>query len=267
MLKNINELGPREAEFISVFASKGKKFFTTKEAIEFWKNIKLTKKKLSVLQRKGWIDRIERGKYLVIPLEAGPQRQWSEHPFLIAGMLAEPACIAYWSAIHFWNWTEQMPRITYVQTTQRKNRKSKKIMGIQYEIVTVPRWKFYGHIKQWQGDASFLITDKEKTLIDCSDDPKRSGGIEELYKAVKNAAPEIDFNKLDSYVTRFKNGAVKKRLGYLFENVHSKLDKTASTVLKRWSTELSAGINPLSTEAPLKGKISTRWHLRINVDI
>lgn len=58
MLKNINELGPLEAEFISVFASKGKKVFTTREAIEFWKNIKVPAD-LIIPFEKAWTTSIE----------------------------------------------------------------------------------------------------------------------------------------------------------------------------------------------------------------
>ncbi len=137
MLKNITGLGPREAEFISSIASQTKKIFTIQEAIKFWGTSHITGKKLSHLEKKGWLARIERGKYLVIPLEAGPGRHWSENSMLIASMLAEPACIAYWSAIRFWNRTEQLPRIIYVQTTQRKNMSRKSVLGNRFEIVTM----------------------------------------------------------------------------------------------------------------------------------
>jgi predicted transcriptional regulator of viral defense system len=57
----------------------------------------LTAKKLP-----GWLRRLERGVYLLIQLEAGPARAWTENGIIIAQYLVDPAVIAYWSAIHYW---------------------------------------------------------------------------------------------------------------------------------------------------------------------
>lgn len=267
MLKNISELGPKEARFVSLSAAKDGGFFTLDEAIQFWGSRKMAWNILSRLQKKGWIERIERGKYFVIPLEAGPSREWSENPYLVASALVHPCAIAYWSAIRHWNWTEQIPRIMYLQTTRRKSRPRRTICGVEYEIVTVSKRKFFGHAKQWHAGKAFLVTDKEKTLIDCADDVERSGSIEELAKAVVHAAKEISWEKLDRYADQFPNATVKKRLGYLFETLVSDLPQEAQDVLPKWQGELAAGISPLLTKGGTKGKISTRWRIRINAGI
>src|SRR5260221_6116832 len=105
MVKTITELGPREAKFLSLFATKNGGFIRLDEAAKFWKNKKVTYDVLSRLERKGWVARIEKGKYLIIPLEAGPDRKWNADPHAIASELVSPAAIAYWSAIHHWHWT------------------------------------------------------------------------------------------------------------------------------------------------------------------
>jgi Predicted transcriptional regulator len=146
--KTITELGPREAEFLSKVASTQNHQFNIEYALEFWGSAEMAWKKLRLLERKGWIARIERGKYLVIPLEAGPERQWSEDSYLIANELVQPAAIAYWSALRHWNWTEQIPRIVYVQTTKRKKNSNLLVFNVQYEFVTVNQRKFYGPYKR-----------------------------------------------------------------------------------------------------------------------
>jgi len=82
--KNITELGPREAEFLSQVASSNQQLFTVQNAVKFWGDVEMAWKKLRHLERKGWIARLERGKYLVIPLEAGPERRWSEDAYIVA---------------------------------------------------------------------------------------------------------------------------------------------------------------------------------------
>ncbi|MDH4220428.1 MAG: hypothetical protein OEW23_16855 [Candidatus Aminicenantes bacterium] len=267
MLKNITELGPKEAQFISLFAMKNIGFFLLEEAVQFWKSRKLTYDILWRLEKKGWIKRIERGKYLIIPLEAGPRREWSVDSYVMASFVAEPGAIAYWTAIRHWNWTEQVPRVVYVQTTKRKSRTQLTIFGVEYEIITVSKRKFFGHTKEWRDGKACLVTDKEKTLIDCADYVERSGSILELAKAVKEAAGEISWARLNDYAERFPNGAVKKRLGYLFEKLVPQLSIEAKGMLEGWQQGLTKGISPLNTAGPKRGKIYTRWKILINAEI
>lgn len=267
MIKNITELGPKEAKFISLFAAKKNGFFSAKEAIQFWKSKKLTYNVLWRLEKKGWIERLEKGKYLIIPLEAGPKREWSADAYVIAGQLVKPAAIAYWTALRHWNWTEQVPRIVYVQTTKRKSSSRHTIFGVEYEVVTVSKRKFFGHVKEWRDGRMCLITDKEKTLIDCADDVERSGSIIELAKAAKEASQQISWSKLNKYAELFPNGAVKKRLGFLFEKKDLPLSIEAKGILQNWQERLTKGISLLNPAGPRSGKISTRWKIQINVEI
>ena len=264
--KTITELGRKEAEFLSHMSTAGGQF-NIEQAVKFWRSREMANKKLHQLEKRGWVARIERGKYLVIPLEAGAQRSWSEEPYLIASTLVQPAAISYWTAIRHWNWTEQIPRIIYIQTTSRKKATGRTVFGVQYQFVTVPKTKFYGHVKEWYKGKPVLISDKEKTLVDCADDVERAGTIEELAKAVKSAATEISWLKLNEHVQRFPNRAVMKRLGFLFERLVTPLPDEAQRVLQGWQPVLSAGVAPLQPGGSVTGRISTRWHIQINTEV
>lgn len=264
MKKNITQLGARENEFLMTLAGIDKKIFTFEEAAPFWGSSHNAQIAIHRLVKKRWLAPIEKGKYLIIPHEAGPNRKWTEDSTLIASALVNPAIIAYWSAIRHWNWTEQIPRIVYVQTTKRKSRPRRKIFGVQYEFVTVAPQKVFGNVKEWLNGKPFWVTDREKTLIDCADDVDRAGSIEELAKAVQEGAKEISWKKLDEYVKRFSNGAVKKRLGYLFETCAPKLSEEGRAVLAKWQERLSAGISPLVPSLAQRGKIVLRWRIHVN---
>jgi predicted transcriptional regulator of viral defense system len=260
-------LGARENAFLMDLASSGKSIFTIKEARDFWGSPNNTRIAVHRLMSKGWLVAIERGKYLIVPLEAGISRKWTEDSFIIASALVEPAAVAYWSAIRHWNWTEQIPRVVYVQTTKRKKRLRRKVLGVQYEFVTIPKSKFYGLAKEWRNGKLVLITDREKTLIDCADDVERAGTIEELAKAVKSAAVEISWERIDEYLRKFPNGAAKKRLGYLFETHVPSLPSPAHELLESWQQTLSAGVALLQPAGPRTGKIVTRWRILINAEV
>jgi predicted transcriptional regulator of viral defense system len=266
MLKPIS-IGKRENSFLLQFAGSGRRFFRFDEAIAFWGSTHNARIALHRMRKKGLLAQVEKGKYLILPLESGEDRQWSEDPYLVADFLVQPAAIAYWSAIRHWGWTEQIPGIVYVQTTQRKSRKRIRVFGVEYEFVTVNRRKFYGHTREWRAERAILITDREKTLVDCSDDVERAGTIEELVKAVKGGAPEISWQKLNEHAQQFPNRAVPKRLGFLLESVTTGLPAEAKDMLSAWRSRLSAGVVDLQPGGGKRGRIVSRWRVRVNVEV
>ncbi len=74
---------------------------------------------LGRLEQGGWLRRIERGLYMLIPLESGPDRTWTQDSLVIGTRLAEPSAVSYWSAFRYWNLTEQLPHIVFILTPRR----------------------------------------------------------------------------------------------------------------------------------------------------
>jgi predicted transcriptional regulator of viral defense system len=64
-------------------------------------------------------ERIEKGKYLTIPLGA-KKGGYTINEFVIGSQLVKPAVIAYWSALNYHWFTEQIPNTVFIQTTARK---------------------------------------------------------------------------------------------------------------------------------------------------
>ncbi len=76
---------------------------------------------------------------------------------MIAPYLIEPAAVAYWSALHYWQFTEQMPRTVFVQSPARKRQSEKEILGITFRFVTVVETKFFGvaqRMRSWNKTMS-----------------------------------------------------------------------------------------------------------------
>lgn len=239
--------------------------FTVEDARVHWGDDNRARAHLHTLAAKGWIERLERGKYIIIPLEAGPQREWSENPFLIAGELVEPAAVAYWSALHHWQFTEQVPRITYVQTTTRKLPSRRMVLGTSYQFVTVTERKFFGQKREFVGHQSYRITDPEKTLIDCLDRPDLAGGVPEVIKALR-PTERIRWAVLDDYLQRLGSGAVAKRLGFLVERSNLPIPDREEH-LTRWREHLTSGLAKLDPSSPREAhRIDTRWRIRVNLD-
>ncbi len=209
---------------------------------------------LSRLEKRGWIERIERGKYMIIPL-GGEKGEYTVDEYIVASILAQPYCIGYWSALNYHGFSEQIPTTVFIQTTARKKQRKKKIFGVDYRMIRLKKEKFFGIETFWSGDEQVNITDKEKTLVDCLDKPKYCGGVIEVAKGVRSQ--DFDEKKIRGYIQKIGNTGVLRRFGYLCDLYGLDLDLPsidAKNYLK---------LDPSLSD---KGYRNSRWRLKINID-
>jgi predicted transcriptional regulator of viral defense system len=221
-----------------------------------------TRQFLERLHRKGWIRRIKRGHFAVIPLSSGEERTPQLHEFLVAMELVSPAAIAYWSALNHHGMTEQLPRTVFVATNHRVRRPAKEALGMTFKIVSLRPTKFFGLVRDWINERSFWVTDKEKTIIDGLDHPNYVGGLNEIAKALTLAWLDLDETKLFDYALKIGNSAVTKRLGFLMEALG-----LGETEPLRKIAPLSSGFSLLDPTLPKRGKHNSRWGLLVNVEV
>ena len=233
-----------------------RKIFTIDDAKEISGiDKKILKVILLRLEKRGWIERIEKGKYMIIPL-GSKKGEYTLNEFLIGSLLVQPCIISYWSALNYYGFTEQIPSTVFIQTTSRKKKQEIEIFGVRYKIIRVNREKIFGIEKTWIEEEQITITDKEKTIIDCLDKPKYCGGIIEVAKALKTR--DYNPNKLVNYAERIGNSGVIRRLGYLNDLFSLQMDissiKTRNYLL-------------LDPTMPKKGETNAKWRLIINTDL
>jgi predicted transcriptional regulator of viral defense system len=261
MTHTITELGPREAEFLATMAGTAKDVFTSQQAERFWGAGPVTRNALSRLESKGWLERLERGRYMIVPLEAGVGREWSEDPLVIGSFLAPSGAAAYWTAVRHWGWTTQLPRTQFFITAKRRANPRKSILGVPYRFVTLKPDQLFGIAEELSSGLAIRVTDRERTIVDILDRPDLAGGIAEVSEALARAWGEIDLTRLTDYVERFGSGTVTKRLGYLAEDLSLAVPDGQR---QRWQSLKGAGITLLERGGPDKGRISSTWGLKIN---
>ena len=263
MTENMRKgLGKSEAYLLSSLLSAGKTSFTVEEALKISgmrRRSLITA--LHRLAKKGWLLRIERGRYQVIPLEAGPSPAYMEHSFALASTLVKPYYIGFWSALNFHGYTEQVPSTVFVATTRRKREVS--VGKVRFRFVRLSERKFFGYGEVWVGHLKVNVSDKEKTIVDCLDHPELCGGIAEAAKGLWNGADEISWEKLLDYALRVGNSAVLKRMGYLMELMGI---GPGEWFIEKLRGNMAKGFVKLDPMAGRKGRYSSRWLLIINVD-
>jgi len=244
----------RSIDLLNSLAKKGNTFIFV-DALKISNlSTKSVQKVLYRLQQRGAIERIEKGKYLIIPLGA-EKGKYTLHEFVIGSLLVEPYSIAYWSALNYYGLTEQIPTTVFIQTITRRFNHNPEVFGVQYKIAKVKKEKIFGIRKEWIEETQINITDKEKTIIDCLDKPQYCGGIIEVAKALKNN--KFNQKKLQNYAQRIGNSGVLRRLGYLCELLNIKIK------LPKLNTRNYLLLDPT---IPEKGPKSAKWRLIVNLD-
>jgi len=263
-LQNItrSQLGKKEAEFLAkagVHPIFGLPF--ARQVLRHKKDDP-TPQFLERLQSKGWIRRIRRGRFAVIPLSSGEDRSPQLHEFVVAMEIVSPAVIAYWSALNHHGMSEQLPRTVFVATDHPVRRQPGEVLGVNYKIVSLRPGKIFGVITDWINEIPFKVTDREKTIIDGLDLPQYVGGTSEIAKALKVSWKKLDEKKLRKYAAKIGNSAVAKRLGFLMEGLG-----LGDVEALRVSLPRAAGFSPLDPTMPKKGKYNRRWGLLVNAEI
>jgi predicted transcriptional regulator of viral defense system len=263
MMTQIRTMGPTEARLLNRLAANGHTIFTTDQARAVLdiddQNIN---KILYQLTRKRWLLRLEKGKYLILPLEAGMEGLYSVHEFVIATHLVQPGAISYASALSFHELSDLLPRAVLVATTRRKADVTVEELGVRFRFITIRAHKFFGLQTVMIEDQPVQITRPSKTLVDGLDHPELCGGIVELAKGLSRYAQAgPDWAQLTEDARRVGNRTVFKRLGFLSEILDLDVDEWA----EQWRTEMSPGETVLDPRYGRQGSYRTDWNLRVNV--
>jgi len=262
MAQTIRTLGDKGSNLLTELSRQGKRLFTFKDAAEVYgKSDGGLHRLLHTLVKRRWLQRVERGKYLILPFEAGREGEWTEHEFIIASYLIDPYYIGFRSALNYYGYTEQVSRTVFIASTHRKMKPELDISGVTYRFVHMTERKFFGDTKVILDGYGIKISEREKTIVDCLDRLEYCGGVSEVAKALSYGRDELDLVKMAHYAVQNGNKAVIKRLGYLLEL----LNFEAGNAINILRNNLSNGYSPLDTLGHREGRHIQRWRLLINV--
>ena len=106
-----------------------------------------------------------------------------------------------------------------------------------------------------------MVSEIERTIIDCLNHPQHCGGIPEIAKGIWIRRHEINWERLLEYAHRLNKKVVFHRLGFLLE-LYDLATKKFRNKLRR---ELSSSFPLLDTQMPKNGPYQSSWHLQVNI--
>jgi predicted transcriptional regulator of viral defense system len=169
------------------------------------------------LIRKGWLARLVGGRYMLLPPERGAENIGENNPLAIASAVVEKSYIGWWSAAAFHGFTTQVPATVTVAVLRQMAGRT--IEGADIKFVKVEARKFFGFKAYTVYGRKAVISEPEKTLIDCIDRPDLAGGPTELVRIVHTAMPRIEIDKLADAAFAMKSTSLLQRLGFLTDLV------------------------------------------------
>lgn len=218
---------------------------TLKEIIKKEKNY--SKLVLFRLKQQGLIFEIERNKYTL-----------HKNPLVIASSLIWPCYLSLWTALRYYNLTEQLPKNIFVITTRARKRQKIVFAGLRIIFVKVKPRFFFGFTKERFDSFNIFIAEPEKALIDSV--LLRKISFSEIAAIVQANPDKISAARILKYLLQIKNKALAKRFGFL-------LDKLGHDYFSKLKSYVSSNYCALDYAMPLKGKRNKKWKVIENVKL
>ncbi len=219
------------------------------------------------LRHKGWLERASWGKYLLVPPDQGPDAIGDSNLLARASRIANPYYLGFSTAASHYGLTTQHRNTIFLVTLARL--RGRALGDARVTIINPATGKFFGFEPVDVLGYKVMMSDREKTALDCIDRPDLAGGVGEVAAIVANASRRFDWVKAAGYLEKMGSGALVRRFGWLLDyvkadvpaDIREQMLKLAAPSRKTW-----LGPNPARARKA-KGAIGfdKTWRVFVNV--
>jgi predicted transcriptional regulator of viral defense system len=263
---NTRSLSAQESRVVLALRERGQREVTRADIVKLLgASLKAADKVIGSLRRKGWLERAAWGKYLLIPPEQGPDALGDSNLLALASRIANPYYIGFSTAAAHYGLTTQHRNVIFLVTPEHL--RARRVGEAQVRIVNPKPDKFFGFDAVDVLGYKVMISDREKTAIDCIDRPALAGGTGEAAVILATASRRLDWTKAADYLERIDSTALVRRFAWVMD--HVKADMPAEIrerllVLASRGPRTWLGANPLRKVPGAIGYDKT-WRLFVNV--
>ena len=258
-------LGTKERDILRILVASGKPAFAVQDVLErlgvsrAYGNLMLSR-----LQKKGWLQRVRHGVYSIVPLHSQTGEPLPEEPLAIAMSLFTPCHISGWTAAEHWDLTEQVSNALVVCTEKRQRGALQTLGRVKY-LTRFTKDTDTGVTNIWEGSSRVRIADPSRLVVDLLTSPKLGGGGRQTLDIVRAywRSEHAHGETLLSYAHRLGSGALFKRIGFTAE----RFGRVSEKWMRECRSGLSSGISLLDPSGSKRGRIVSRWNLKVNVPL
>ncbi|MDY6765214.1 MAG: hypothetical protein SV377_05960 [Halobacteria archaeon] len=182
---------------------------------------------------RGEIKRIQRGVYTA-----------HSDPLIYSTHIEKPSYVSLWTGLRYYDLTTQVPTKVHVMTG-----KDREDLG---EVVFHYTKYMFGFRKQIYRGFEISVAEKEKLLIDCLS--RSEVPVSELTELIE----DVEIRRFVELAERTSNKSLKKRAGYLFEEVREETVEELKTDDRNYPL--------LDLTQSDEGEINSEWRLKVNTN-
>ena len=260
----IRSLSPQESRIVLTLTEQGQREITRSRIIELLGvSSKVADHLIYSLRRKGWLERASWGRYLFIEPDQGPEALGESNLLALASRIADPYYIGFGTAATHYGLTTQYRNVIWLVTPIHL--RQRKIGEAQVCIVNPVARKFFGFGPVDVLGYKTIISDLEKTVIDCVDRPELAGGIGEATHILATACRRLNWGKVTDYLERIGSSPLIRRFGWLLDYVNAGIPSSERDRLLRLAGH--GRKTYLGPKGELEGTIgyNETWRLFVNV--
>jgi len=262
----VRTLSPQESRVVLALAEQKRREVARPEIIKLLGvSPKAADNVIESLRRKGWLERASWGEYLVIPPDEGPDALGETNLLALASRIADPYYIGYGSAAAHYGLTTQHRRVIFVVTPVRV--RGRQVGEGRVRVVNPKPSKFFGFAPVDVFGFKVMMSDREKTAIDCIDRPALAGGVAESVSILATAGRRFEWPKAADYLERMDSTALVRRFGWVMDHVKADIPADVRERLLRFAARgprTWMGPNPTTKVRGAIGYDKT-WRLFVNV--
>ena len=260
-------LSPQESRVVLALTEQGRRDATREEIIRLLGSTpKAADAAIKGLRKKGWLERATWGKYLLVPPDQGPDALGDSNLLALASRVADPYYIGFGTAAAHYGLTTQHRNVVVLVTPSKL--RSRNVGEARLKIVHQAQKKFFGFEPVDVFGQRVMMSDREKTALDCIDHPELAGGVGEAAAIFANASRRFDWTKAATYIDRFASSPLAHRVGWLLDHVKADVPQDvrahlldlAARTRKTW-----LGRDPARARAEDPIGFNETWRLFVNV--
>ena len=218
-----------------------------------------TRATVTGLVRKGLLERIAPGVYLIHPFRS-LSRPRAVSPQIVASVLLaeEPHFLGGWWAFTLHRLTQQVYG-SILDAYVTRERRPRRLRTARLVFHVLPESAFrYGISTVAIEDMDVRVSDAERTVLDALDYPRTFGDVREALQMVTPALDRVDHKQLVAYAARGSHPSTCQRLGVLLERGGATAHALAPLARRIRET---ASLLSMLPDAPRTGPVNPRWRV------
>jgi predicted transcriptional regulator of viral defense system len=261
---SVRSLSPQESKVVLALSEQARRETTRGEIIALLGvSPKAADHVISSLRRKGWLERGGWGQYLLIPADQGWQAAGESNVLALASRVTDPYYFGFATAAAHYGLSTQIRNTIFLVTPRHV--RAKEIHGTKVRVVHSGERRFFGFARVDVFGYPVMMSDIEKTVLDCIERPQFAGGIGEAATILATATRRIDWEKIASYLERAGSIVLVRRLGWLADHTGADISDSVFDRMRQMSDRPGVSfIGPRKAPPGAYGFVG-RWRLMVNI--